>query len=262
MWENFVYIFVLCIVCWVAGLVVLYRCRLAWVALTIYGGAFVALVFFIVQLWIASERPPIRTIAETRLWYSTFLPLIGMLMYLLYGKKWMCVGASAMSAVFLLLIVWHPDTLNKALMPALLSYWFIPHVVVYLCGYALLAMAACYALWGLVLLRRRQSVTVLAHSVHQLIFIGYSFLTFGMVFGALWAKEAWGHYWTWDPKETWAFITWASYLVYLHVYFRQKIRSEAQLFYIVIVAFGLLLICWFGVNYLPTAAQSVHTYTG
>ncbi len=41
-----------------------------------------------------------------------------------------------------------------------------------------------------------------------LVYIGTAFLTFGMLSGALWAKEAWGHYWNWDPKETWALITW------------------------------------------------------
>ena len=41
-------------------------------------------------------------------------------------------------------------------------------------------------------------------------------MTLGMLMGALWAKEAWGHYWSWDPKETWAAITWLAYLVYVH----------------------------------------------
>ena len=45
--------------------------------------------------------------------------------------------------------------------------------------------------------------------------MGLAFLTIGMLFGALWAKEAWGHYWSWDPKETWAAITWLAYLVYV-----------------------------------------------
>ena len=88
------------------------------------------------------------------------------------------------------------------------------------------------------------------------------FLTFGLLFGALWAKEAWGHYWTWDPKETWAFITWLGYLVYLHHKYNHRESKPLQSFIIVGVSFILLLICWFGVNYLPTAQMSVHTYSG
>ena len=42
----------------------------------------------------------------------------------------------------------------------------------------------------------------------NLVYVGMAFLTIGMLFGALWAKEAWGHYWNWDPKETWAAATW------------------------------------------------------
>ena len=50
----------------------------------------------------------------------------------------------------------------------------------------------------------------------NLAYVGLSFMTLGMLMGALWAKEAWGHYWSWDPKETWAAITWLAYLVYVH----------------------------------------------
>jgi len=81
-----------------------------------------------------------------------------------------------------------------------------------------------------------------------------------LLFGALWAKEAWGHYWTWDPKETWAFITWIIYLLYLHFRYPQKLTAN-QLFWTLLIAFLVLLMCWFGVNYLPSAANSIHTYT-
>ena len=50
----------------------------------------------------------------------------------------------------------------------------------------------------------------------NLVYVGMAFLTIGMLFGALWAKEAWGHYWNWDPKETWAAATWLGYLIYIH----------------------------------------------
>ncbi|WP_218186024.1 cytochrome c biogenesis protein CcsA [Marinifilum fragile] len=86
------------------------------------------------------------------------------------------------------------------------------------------------------------------------------FLTFGLLFGALWAKEAWGHYWTWDPKETWAFITWMGYLVYIHRRY-QKPSKYVSALWILALAFVILLVCWFGVNYLPSAQFSVHTYS-
>ena len=82
-----------------------------------------------------------------------------------------------------------------------------------------------------------------------------------MLFGALWAKEAWGHYWSWDPKETWAAITWFAYLVYIH--YRQIPTHKPRLaLWVLIISFILLQMCWWGINYLPAAqGSSVHVYS-
>ena len=77
--------------------------------------------------------------------------------------------------------------------------------------------------------------------------------------GALWAKEAWGDYWTWDPKETWAFATWLSYLLYLHL--RPANRDANTLFALLVFSFILLQMCWWGINFLPSAkGASIHVY--
>ncbi|MBQ2589476.1 MAG: cytochrome c biogenesis protein CcsA, partial [Prevotella sp.] len=95
----------------------------------------------------------------------------------------------------------------------------------------------------------------------NLVYVGLAFLTIGMLFGALWAKEAWGHYWSWDPKETWAAITWLSYLVYVH-YRNLPHHRERLALWMLIVSFVLLQMCWWGINYLPSAqGSSVHTYS-
>jgi ABC-type transport system involved in cytochrome c biogenesis permease subunit len=92
-----------------------------------------------------------------------------------------------------------------------------------------------------------------------LVRIGWAFLTLGMTMGALWAKEAWGDYWTWDPKETWAFATWISYLLYLHL--RPSYKNRQVLFFWLAFSFVLLQMCWWGINFLPSAqGTSVHTY--
>jgi ABC-type transport system involved in cytochrome c biogenesis permease subunit len=86
-------------------------------------------------------------------------------------------------------------------------------------------------------------------------------MTFGMMFGAFWAKEAWGHYWSWDPKETWAAITWLAYLVYVHYRLLPHHRERLAL-WMLIVSFVLLQMCWWGINFLPSAQGiSVHTYS-
>ena len=138
------------------------------------------------------------------------------------------------------------DSYNtKTLVPALQSPWFAPHVFVYIFAYTLLGVAVVIAWWKL---------------ADDLVYVSLAFLTIGMLFGALWAKEAWGHYWSWDPKETWAAITWLAYLVYVH--YRQVFRHRTRLaFWMLIISFVLLQMCWWGINYLPSAqGSSVHTY--
>lgn len=260
MWNNFAYYVYLCLVLWVLGLS-LYKSSWRIFALSCYFFAILVLLSFIILLWQNLERPPIRTLAETRLWYSFFLALIAWVCYFLYKQNWMLWAGALGSSLFLLITLWHPDTVNKTLMPALQSYWFIPHVIVYLFAYSVLGMATLQSAYGLYLVRKKISLEWVYNSVNQLIYIGYAFLTMGLVFGALWAKEAWGHYWTWDPKETWAFITWLAYLIYIHYNFKEKTRKSPMLFYLVLIAFILLINCWFGVNYLPTAKNSVHTYS-
>ena len=86
-------------------------------------------------------------------------------------------------------------------------------------------------------------------------------MTIGMLFGALWAKEALGHYWSWDPKETWVAITWFAYLVYVH--YRQLPTHRPRLaLWVLLISFVLLQMCWWGINYLPSAqGSSVHVYS-
>jgi ABC-type transport system involved in cytochrome c biogenesis permease subunit len=94
--------------------------------------------------------------------------------------------------------------------------------------------------------------------VDNLTYVGTGFLMLGLILGALWAKEAWGHYWSWDPKETWAFTTAAAFLLYIHL---RKIQSKSAAPLLVLpLAFIFLMITWLGVSFLPTANLSVHAY--
>lgn len=94
--------------------------------------------------------------------------------------------------------------------------------------------------------------------VDNLVYIGLGFLLMGMFMGALWAKEAWGDFWSWDPKETWAFITGGAYLVYIHS--RIMNYKLKYLLWLLPIAFILLMITWVGVNYLTAAQWSIHVY--
>ena len=65
-------------------------------------------------------------------------------------------------------------------------------------------------------LRKCKLINQLDQWAYRTISLGFSFLTIGILSGAVWANEAWGSYWSWDPKETWALVTWLIYAIYLH----------------------------------------------
>jgi len=214
---------------------------------------------FIAILWVNLERPPLRTLGETRLWYSIFVQTVGFIIYLRWKYKWFLGLSFVFSALFLMIDILNPGSYNKALMPALQSVWFVPHVVVYILSYALLGCSSLVAIYGLWKLYKSELKPEIIQAGDNIVYIGFAFLTFGLLFGALWAKEAWGHYWTWDPKETWAFLTWVGYLMYIHIRFYHPKQIKGAL-WALSLAFVVLLICWFGINYLPSAKNSVHIY--
>jgi cytochrome c biogenesis protein len=134
-----------------------------------------------------------------------------------------------------------------------------PHVIVYMFAYALLGAATVMAIY-LLFIKKKPATDDEMDISDNLVYVGLSFMTLGMLMGALWAKEAWGHYWAWDPKETWAAVTWFAYLAYVH-FRRSRPHDLRPALYMLIVSFLLLQMCWWGINYLPSAqGSSVHTY--
>ena len=262
-WTNFPLFAGIAAALWIIGAILVLasgKTKIADLAgnISVLAGIAVMIVF-VSLLWINLERPPLRTLGETRLWYSLFLPIIGVVTYYRWGYKWFLGYAIFFAILFLFINYTHPETYEKTLMPALQSPWFVPHVVVYIFSYALLGVSSLVAVYGLYTLYYKEFKTSLLKLADNLVFVGFAFLTFGLLFGAMWAKKAWGHYWTWDPKETWAFLTWLSYLIYMHFRTFQPKKVKAPL-WALSLAFVVLLICWFGINYLPSAQNSVHVY--
>ena len=173
-----------------------------------------------------------------------------------YPKTVLLLG-TIIAACFFCVHHFMPILHSDTLMPALQSPWFKPHIIAYMLAYTLMASAAVIALWLIA-----KSQEPIAKSQEQIIvYVGISLITIGMLFGALWAKEAWGHYWSWDPKETWAAITWFAYLVYVH--YKQIPTHKPKLaLWVLLISFALLQMCWWGINYLPSAQDSsVHVYS-
>ena len=252
-WDVFIYFAIASIGASLAASV-LALCDKRKIAIGLSVTASLALAGFIGLLWISLERPPLRTMGETRLWYSFFAGIAGLITYLRWRYKWIMSFSTVLSTVFILLNLLKPDIHDQTLMPALQSPWFIPHVTVYMFSYSLLG---CAFLIGVVRLFKKDDE--LFRAADTLVYIGVAFLTFGMLSGSIWAKSAWGHFWNWDPKETWALITWLVYLLYIHL--RLYRRNNVKLLcFLLIFAFACLQMCWWGINLLPSAADSIHVY--
>ena len=258
-WEVFIYFAIASVLLWTVGAYAAWRHRTGTAYATTVLGLLVFFAF-ILSMWISLERPPLRTLGETRLWYSFFMPLVGLIVYSRWKYKWILSFSTILALVFICVNLFKPEIHDKTLMPALQSPWFAPHVIVYMFAYAVLGAATVMAVY--LLFFKKNDITDEEFDItDNLVYVGLAFLTIGMLFGALWAKEAWGHYWSWDPKETWAAITWLAYLLFIH--YRQLPRHRERLaLWILVISFALLQMCWWGINYLPSAqGSSVHTYS-
>jgi ABC-type transport system involved in cytochrome c biogenesis permease subunit len=199
---------------------------------------------------------------ETRLWYSFFLSALGLWAYRRWQYCWLLPFTAILASVFTIINVVRPEIHSRTLMPALQSVYFIPHVTMYMLSYSLLAASAVAAVIQLVRLGRHSSREPQLDSfIDSVVKVGLGLIMLGLITGAVWAKQAWGHYWSWDPKETWALVTLAAYLTYLHLRLKPT-RGWAEKLTLAVLPLGLvfLMITWLGVSYLPTAPGSVHVY--
>ncbi|MDZ7794493.1 MAG: cytochrome c biogenesis protein CcsA [Spirochaetia bacterium] len=145
----------------------------------------------------------------------------------------------------------------KPPVPALQSSWLVLHVAFAFLGEVFFA-AAFVASLIFVLTKSEERRRGLDRIIYTSVGIGYPLYTLGaLIFGAIWAEQAWGRYWSWDPKETWALITWLVFTLYLHLRLVCRNTSTAGPI-IVILGFLIALFTFLGVNYL---LPGLHSYT-
>nr|YP_010900903.1 cytochrome c biogenesis protein [Brugmansia arborea]WIL06082.1 cytochrome c biogenesis protein [Brugmansia arborea] len=185
------------------------------------------------------------------------------------------------------------------LVPALQSEWLIMHVSMMILGYAALLCGSLLSVALLVITFRKnrklfyifyksngflnksfflgenvfentsffsaknyyrsQLIQQLDYWSYRVISLGFTFLTIGILSGAVWANEAWGSYWNWDPKETWAFITWIVFAIYLHTRTNRHLRG-ANSAIVASIGFLIIWICYFGVNLLGIGLHSYGSF--
>nr|YP_010829096.1 cytochrome c heme attachment protein [Silene nana]WFF47294.1 cytochrome c heme attachment protein [Silene nana]WFF47377.1 cytochrome c heme attachment protein [Silene nana] len=106
---------------------------------------------------------------------------------------------------------------------------------------------------------RSQLIDQLDHWSYRVISLGFILLTIGILSGAVWANEAWGSYWNWDPKETWAFITWTVFAIYLHIRTNKNFQGVNSAI-VAFIGFLIIWICYFGVNLLRIGLHSYGSF--
>lgn len=173
-----------------------------------------------------------------------------------------------------------PVEMQKALplVPSLQSNWLMMHVSMMMVSYSTLLIGSLLSIFYLALEvvssssikqlspfgQSQDSIDTSRFSLFQtvdiwsyrIIGLGFPFLTIGIISGAVWANEAWGSYWSWDPKETWALITWMTFATYLHSRLLKGWQgSKAAV--LGAVGFFVIWICYLGVNFL---GKGLHTY--
>lgn len=153
------------------------------------------------------------------------------------------------------------------LVPALKSYWMKIHVPANFIGYGSFALAAMVSVAYLIkhkamqynpkgfVANRLPPLEMLDDITYKAIALGFAFFTIATILGAMWAAEAWGGYWSWDPKETWALIVWLNYAAWLHLRFSKGWRGPPMAWWAVVGLF-VTLFAFLGVNMFLSGLHS------
>jgi cytochrome c-type biogenesis protein CcsB len=202
--------------------------------------------------------------------YEVFIlfAIITALMYLFYEDRYdnRQMGAFALTVISaaVAFLLWYAFDRQahgiQPLVPALQSYWMKLHVPANFVGYGAFSLSAMVGVAYLlaekgILANRLPSLEVLDDVMYKAIAIGFAFFTIATILGAVWAAEAWGSYWSWDPKETWALIVWLNYAAWLHLRLVKGLRGPMAAWWAVI---GLVVtvFAFLGVNMFLSGLHS------
>jgi len=213
---------------------------------------------------------PVSNLYEVFILFS----IITALLYLFYERRYQ----TRVLGGFVLLVIsaavafllWYAFDRNAAdiqpLVPALKSYWMKIHVPANFIGYGAFALAAMVATAYLIRQKAERGAAnglamtlpeleILGDLMYKSIALGFAFFTLATILGALWAAEAWGGYWSWDPKETWALIVWLNYAAWLHMRLSMGWRGSPMAWWAIIGLF-VTLFAFLGVNMFLSGLHS------
>ncbi len=214
--------------------------------------------------WYISGHAPWSNGYESMLYIAWATLLAGFI----FSKRSPITLAATGILAGLILFVAHLNWLDPEitnLVPVLKSYWLMIHVSLITASYGFLGLGALLAfitLW-LYIIKHGENRADIEYSIRELTHInemslifGLALLTVGNFMGGVWANESWGRYWGWDPKETWALVTILVYAVVLHLRFVKSFRGVFAFNIASLLAFGSVIMTYFGVNYYLSGMHS------
>ena len=223
------------------------------------GAAAVLLLADIVRRSLIIRFVAVTGLFESLVFFSAFVCVVVLVYRILARQKalGLVVFGGTIAAVLLLALASSPLAPKEILppVPALRSHWLVLHVTFSFVGESFFVVALVTSVLFLAG-RDRERRDRLDRLTYLATAIGYPVFSVGaLVFGAIWADVAWGSYWSWDPKEIWALVTWLTYTVYLHTRLVPKWRGVVSSV-VSIVGFVFTLFTLFGVNFLIAGLHS------
>lgn len=230
----------------------------------------------VISRGLASERVPWGNMYEFI--SATCLAVVGAFLVLLLREPVRFLGAFILGPVLLSMGLAGTALYTSAgpVQAVLSTYWLPIHVTAAIVATGMFILGSTAAMLHLMslhhdtvvaqgktpgfsgLARKLPPPATLDRLTQRTIGLGFPIWTFAVIAGAIWAESAWGRYWGWDPKETWAFITWVAYAAYLHARSTAGWRGKAAA-WIAVIALACLLFNFFGVNLVITGK---HSYSG
>ncbi len=234
--------------------------KLAKTAWVVFLAAFAAQTAFLVVRGIAAGRLPLSNQFEFATAFAWGVALLLIILHTRLKADWLNVVVMPMVFFILSFAALQPREITD-LMPALRSGWFGFHIGSAVISYSAFIIAGCIGLRYILLAKKGREEDELKLKQmdwlsYRLVALGVLMLTVTILTGAFWAEQAWGAFWTWDPKEVWALITWIIYVVFLHLRLRSKKHGLGMAWFLVI-SVPVVLFTFAGVNALMSG---MHTY--
>ena len=233
--------------------------KVAKIAWLVFLASLAAQTAYLVVRGVTARRLPLSNQFEFATAFAWGIALMLLIVRLRLKADWLSVAVMPMVFLVLSYAALQPREVTE-LMPALRSAWFGFHIGAAVFSYSAFIIAGCVGLRYLIVSRKGSADELKLHQMdylsYRMIALGFLLLTVTILSGALWAEQAWSAFWTWDPKEVWALITWIIYAVYLHLRLRGKRRGTAMAWFVVI-AVPVVFFTFAGVN---TFMRGMHTY--